>query len=77
LTGRSGVAEEQACLEAGFDRFVTKSMEANVLRGILADTQQRVAAARAGVETLLAVVGRKTRCLLVEQRRGGPDVHCR
>jgi CheY-like chemotaxis protein len=45
LTGKSGAAEEQACLDAGFDRFVTKPMEANVLRGILAEAHQRGAAA--------------------------------
>lgn len=41
LTGRSDDTTEQRCMDAGFDRFVTKPMEASALHEILLEARQR------------------------------------
>jgi CheY-like chemotaxis protein len=42
LTGRSDPSDERACLDAGFDRFVKKPMEADVLHDVLVEARKRV-----------------------------------
>lgn len=41
LTGRSEPEDERCCLEAGFDRFMTKPIEPNVLEDLLAEAGAR------------------------------------
>lgn len=43
LTGRDDPAEERRCLEAGFDRFVSKPMDASLLPDLLAEARTRAA----------------------------------
>jgi CheY-like chemotaxis protein len=45
LTGRSDPDEERRCLEAGFDRFVSKPMDASLLPEVLAEARARASAA--------------------------------
>lgn len=41
LTGRSDPAEERRCLEAGFDRFFVKPMDASLMPELLAEARAR------------------------------------
>lgn len=45
LTGRSDPAEERRCLDAGFDRFVSKPMDPSLLPELLAEARARAAGA--------------------------------
>lgn len=45
LTGRSDPAEERRCLDAGFDRFVSKPMDPSLLPELLAEARTRAAGA--------------------------------
>lgn len=45
LTGRGEATDERRCLDAGFDRFVTKPMAPEVLREILMEARQRASGA--------------------------------
>jgi CheY-like chemotaxis protein len=45
LTGRSEPNDELRCLSAGFDRFVSKPMEADTLRVLLETAQNRIGVA--------------------------------
>lgn len=44
LTGRSDPADERRCLDAGFDHFMPKPMEAAMLADLLAQARTRVSA---------------------------------
>jgi CheY-like chemotaxis protein len=45
LTGRSEPADEKRCLDAGFDHFVAKPMEPDVLREVLEEAGKKAARA--------------------------------